>query len=322
MSGMNGKTDRINIREVISKYGIYIIFLSIFLILSFASDAFFTPTNLINIAKQASTVAIIAIGQTFCLIIGGMDLSSGSIMALAGVTSAMFGLADSTNMPVAFAVALLVGTACGLLNGIVVSKGMVPAFIATLGMQQIARGMALLVTNATPVFGLSKTYTFLGSGKVAGVPMLVIVMVINIVIAAFVLNKTKFGRHIYAVGGNELSAHVSGIHVAKVKLLVYTIAGALAGLGGLLLAGRIQSGTPTMGEGYELDAIAGAVIGGVSTSGGIGTVYGAVIGSLLMAMISNGLDLLNVSAYYQQISKGLIIILAVLLDVKTKVRNN
>lgn len=305
-------------KAIVSKYGIYIIFLGIFVILSFANKAFFTKTNLINIAKQASTVAIIAVGQTFCLITGGMDLSSGSIMALAGVTSAMFGLADNTNIVIAFVVAIGVGMVCGLVNGVIVSKGMVPAFIATLGMQQAARGMALLVTNATPVFGLSDTYTFLGSGKVGGVPMLIIVMLIVVAVATFVLNKTKFGRHIYAVGGNELSAHVSGINVNKVKLSVYIIAGALAGLGGLLLAGRIKSGTPTMGEGYELDAIAGAVIGGVSTSGGIGTVFGAVIGSLLMAMITNGLDLMNVSAYYQQIIKGAIIVLAVLLDVKTK----
>lgn len=310
--------DKIDGKKIISKYGIYIIFLGIFIILSFANKAFFTKTNLINIAKQASTVAIIAVGQTFCLITGGMDLSSGSIMALAGVTSAMFGLADNTNIVIAFIVAIGVGMVCGLVNGVIISKGMVPAFIATLGMQQAARGMALLVTNATPVFGLSDTYTFLGSGKVFGIPMLIIVMLIVVAAAAFLLNKTKFGRHVYAVGGNELSAHVSGINVTRVKLSVYILAGALAGLGGILLAGRIKSGTPTMGEGYELDAIAGAVIGGVSTSGGIGTIFGAVIGSLLMAMISNGLDLMNVSAYYQQIIKGMIIVLAVLLDVKTK----
>jgi inositol transport system permease protein len=311
-------SEKRNIKTIISRYGIYIIFLVIFLVLSIANQAFFTPSNLLNILKQASTVAVIAIGQTLCLITGGMDLSSGSIMALAGVTSAMFGLADKTNMPAAFLTAILVGMLCGFINGLIVSKGRVPAFIATLGMQQAARGMALLVTNATPVFGLSAAYIFMGSGKILGIPMLVIIMVAVVIVTAFILNKTKFGRHVYAVGGNEQSAHVSGIRVQRVKLIVYTAAGALAGLGGIMLAGRIQSGTPTMGEGYELDAIAGAVIGGVSTSGGVGTIYGAVIGSLLMAMISNGLDLMNVSAYYQQIIKGIIIVLAVLLDVQTK----
>jgi len=315
---MSEGSNKITFNEVVSKYGIYIIFLVIFGGLSIVNKAFFTSTNLLNISKQASIVAIIAIGQTLCLITGGMDLSSGSIMALAGVSSAMFGLVDNTNMLTATVVALSVGMMCGAINGTIIAKGKVPAFIATLGMQQMARGMALLVTNATPIFNLSDTYTFLGSGKIAEIPVLIMVMLIIVIFAVFLLNKTKFGRHIYAVGGNEQSAHVSGINVDLVKIKVYTITGALAGIGGLLLAGRIKSGTPTMGEGYELDAIAGAVIGGVSTSGGIGTVYGAVIGSLLITMISNGLDLLNVSAYYQQIIKGLIIILAVLLDVKTK----
>lgn len=305
-------------KRLVSKYGIYLIFLVIFIGLSLARKAFYSFDNLVNILKQASTVSVIAIGQTFCLITGGMDLSASSVMALTGVCSAMYGLADGTNMAMAFVMAIGVGMACGLLNGIIIAKGRVPAFIATLGMQQAARGMALLVTNARPVFGLSNTYTFLGSGKVMGIPMLVIVMLLVVICAAIVLERTRFGRHVYAVGGNELSAHVSGIHVDRVKIIVYVIMGALSGLGGLLLAGRLKSGSPTMAEGYELDAIAGAVIGGISTSGGVGKVYGAVIGSLLLAMISNGLDMLNVSAYYQQIIKGAIIVLAVLLDVRTK----
>lgn len=306
------------VRDIISKNGIYFIFLLFFVILSFANSAFFTVPNLLNISKQAATVSVIAIGQTFCLIVGGMDLSSGSVMAFAGVCSAMFGLADNTNFFLAFVIAIGTGMLCGFVNGLVISKGAVPAFITTLGMQQVARGLALLVTNATPVFGLSKTYTFLGGGKIGEVPMIVIVMVVVLIIAAVVLNRTKFGRHIYAVGGNEQAAHVSGIYVDRIKLIVYTISGALSGLGGLLLAGRIQSGTPTMASGIELDAIAGAVIGGISTSGGVGKVYGAVVGSILLSMISNGLDLLNVSAYYQQIVKGMIIVLAVFMDVRTK----
>ena len=306
------------IRQVISKYGIYFIFLAIFLALSLAREAFYSPGNIINILKQASIMSVIAIGQTFCLITGGMDLSASSVMALTGVCSAMYSLADNTNMGMAVLAALGVGMVCGLINGVIIAKGHVPAFIATLGMQQAARGMALLITNARPVFGLSPTYTFLGSGKVGEVPMLVIVMIVVLLLAALILECTKFGRHVYAIGGNELSAHVSGIHVDRVKIIVYVIMGALSGLGGLLLAGRLQSGSPTMAEGYELDAIAGAVIGGISTSGGVGKVYGAVVGSLLLAMISNGLDMLNVSAYYQQIIKGAIIVLAVLLDVRTK----
>ncbi len=305
-------------KSILSTFGIYFVFVIIFAALSFANPKFCSLNNLINVLKQASIVAVIAMGQTFCLIIGGMDLSSGSVMALAGVCSAFYGLKDSTNMAMVFIMAFGVGILCGFINGIIVSRGKVPAFIATLGMQQAARGMALLVTNATPVFGLSPAYTFLGSAKLFEIPVLVLVMIVVLIICAFVLNKTKFGRHVYAVGGNEVSAYVSGIAVKKIQLIVYMIAGAMSGLGGLLLAGRIQSGTPAMAEGYELDAIAGAVIGGISTSGGVGKIYGAIIGSLLLAMISNGLDMLQVSAYYQQIIKGAIIVLAVLFDVSTK----
>lgn len=301
-----------------SRYGIYFVFLLIFIGLSFANKTFFSTVNLLNILKQAATVSVIAIGETFCLIAGGLDLSAGSVIAFAGVCSAKYGVPGSPPVLFAVLISIAVGTAVGLLNGIIIARGKVPPFIATLGMQQVARGMALLVTNARPVFGLSKQYVYMGSGKIGGIPVLVLVMLIIVLLATFVLEKTKLGRHIYAVGGNEHSAHVSGINVKRIQLIVYTIMGALAGLGGMLLAGRIQSGTPTMGEGIELDAIAGAVIGGVSTSGGVGKVYGAIIGSLLLAMISNGLDLLNVSAYYQQIIKGVIIVLAVFLDVRTK----
>lgn len=300
------------------KYGIYLVFLLIFLVLTFANKSFLTTNNLLNILKQASIVSVIAIGQTYCLVAGGLDLSAASVMALAGVMSAMLGKPGSPPVLAAISVALLVGASCGLINGLAVAKGGIPPFIATLGMQQAARGMALLVTNATPVFGLSKQYSFLGGGKLFGIPMLVIVLAVVLAISYFILSKTKFGRHVYAIGGNEHSAHVCGIPVVRTKIAVYVLSGLMAGLGGLLLAGRINSGTPTMAEGYELDAIAGAVIGGVSTSGGVGKVYGAIIGAIMLAMISNGLDLINVPSYYQQIIKGIIIVAAVLFDVKTK----
>ena len=304
--------------KALSAYGIYIVFVVIFSALAMSNKAFLSSANLLNILKQASTVSIVAIGMTFTLISGGLDLSAGGVMALAAVCSAKLGLPDGPPIIVAFIVAICVGASCGLLNGVVIAKGKVPPFIVTLGMSLIARGMALLVTNAMPVFGLSKEYIYLGSGKIGDVPVIAIVMAVVLVIATFILEKTRFGRHVYAIGGNEQSAHISGIRVDRVKIATYVIMGAITGFCGMLLAGRIQSGTPTMAVNYELDAIAGAVIGGVSTSGGVGRVYGAVVGSLLLTMISNGLDLLNVSAYYQQIIKGLIIILAVLIDVKSK----
>lgn len=307
-----------SIRKVLSAYGIYIVFLAIFLVLSVSNKAFLSTTNLLNILKQASTVSVIAIGMTFTLISGGLDLSAGGVMALAGVCSAKLGLPGGPIVLVPLAVAIAVGAACGAVNGVIAAKGKVPPFIVTLGMSMITRGLALLVTNANPVFGLDPSYIFLGSGKIGNIPVIIFVMIFVLAIATFVLEGTKFGRHIYAIGGNEQAAYISGIKVDGVKILTYVIMGGITGLGGMLLAGRIRSGTPTMAENYELDAIASAVIGGVSTAGGIGRVYGAVIGSLLLTMISNGLDLLNVSAYYQQIIKGMIIIIAVLIDVKTK----
>ncbi len=306
-------------KTILSQYGIYVVFVVIFIILSLVNKVFFTVDNMITILTQAAIVSIVAMGQTFCLISGGLDLSSGSVMALAGVCTAMYGMEDNTNMFMVIIMLILVGVGSGLLNGIIIAIGKVPAFIATLGMQLAIRGLALLVTNATPVFGLSETYTFLGNYKLFGeVPVLIFVMIAVLIISTIILNKTKFGRHVYAVGGNEQSAHVSGIKVDRVKVKVYILNGLLTALAGFLLAGRLKSGSPAMAEGYELDAIAGAVIGGVSTTGGVGKVYGAIVGSILLTMIGNGLDLLNVSAYYQQIINGAIVVLAVLFDVKTK----
>lgn len=305
-------------KNLISSYGIYLVFLLIFLLLTFLNKSFLTATNLINILKQTSTVSVVAIGMTFTLICGGLDLSAGSVMALAAVCSAKFGLPGEYPFIVPLLVAIGIGIVCGFINGLFVAKGGVPAFIATLGMSQAARGMALLVTNAMPIFGLSPEYVYLGSGKIQDIPVLVIVMLAVLAVATIILEMTRFGRHVYAIGGNETSAHISGINVVRVKMACYMIMGALTGFCGILLAGRLQTGTPTMAEGYELDAIAGSVIGGVSSSGGVGKVYGAVVGSLLLTMIANGLDLLNVSAYYQQIVKGAIIVFAVLIDVRTK----
>ena len=302
-----------------SRYGIYIAFVLMFIILSIINKSFLTVDNLVDILKQSSIISIIAVGEVFCLITGGFDLSSGSVMALAGVLAAMLGKPGGPPVFIAFLAALAVGAVCGILNGIAVAKGAIPAFIVTLGMQQAARGMALLVTNATPVFGLSQQFSFLGGGTIGPVPMLVIILIVVFAIFYFILEKTKFGRHVYAIGGNIQSAKVCGINVDRTQILVYTISGILSGLGGLLLAGRLSSGTPTMASGYELNAIAGAVIGGVSTTGGVGRIYGAIIGAVMLTMISNGLDLMNVPSYYQQIIEGAIIVGAVLFDVKSKV---
>lgn len=265
---------------------------------------------------------ILATGMMFVIISGGIDLSVGSIVALSGVVAASFAHPGEYPLIVPLVLALVVGAIVGLVNGAGVAYGGLPPFIITLGTMTIVRGVALIAANGQPVFNVTKEFEAAAGGFVLErIPNLVVYYVIITLVLAFVLTKTVFGRQVYAVGGNETAARVSGIHVDKIKLAVYTLSGFLAGVAGFLLASRIISGNPTSGQAYELDAIAAVVIGGVSMSGGSGKWYGTVIGALMIAIISNGLDILNVSSHFQLIiKKGLIIIVAVLVDIKGKAK--
>ncbi len=306
------------IRYQISKYGIYIAFLVLVLIMSFVSPYFFKVQNLINILNQVSIIGIIAIGSTIVLLSGGIDLSPGAIVALAGVLAAHFGHPGEYPLIVPVLVALSAGFFFGLINGVVTAKGKVPPFIVTLGMMSIARGLAMLACGGMQVINLSASYKALGGGRVIGIPILIVILAGIAIVFHFILSSTRFGRHIYAIGGNETAAHVSGLSVDRTKIFVYAIAATLSGLGGLLLSARTAVGSPIAGAGYELDAIAAAVIGGTSTTGGVGMIFGTIIGALIIQVISNGLDMINVPSYYQQIVKGIIIILAVYIDIRTK----
>ncbi|ADK81189.1 MULTISPECIES: ABC transporter permease [Sediminispirochaeta] len=300
--------------------GIVFVFAAILLILIILSpNAFARPANLINIIKQASINGILAMGMMFVIISDGIDLSVGSIVALTGVVSASFAHPGEYPLIVPIILALSIGLFVGWLNGVGVAVGNIPAFIVTLGMMTMIRGVALIVSRGAPVFGVTKAYEFIAGGFLFDrIPLLVVYFTIITLISAYILTKTVFGRRVYAVGGNDISAAFSGINVKKIRISVYMISGLLAGFAGLLLASRTVSGNPTAGQSYELDAIAAAVIGGVSMSGGSGKWYGTVIGALLIAVIGNGLDILNVSSHYQLVIKGAIIISAVLLDVKGK----
>lgn len=318
--------DSVNSRSVIkmgsmgsllAKYGIYIAFAILFIILSISSESFLTTTNIMNILRQVSIIGIVAIGMSFVIITGGIDLSVGSIMALSAVVATSFAQADSSySLFIAIIIGITVGLACGLVNGVLVTKWKVAPFIATLGMMTAARGLAMVYTDGRPVIGLSDSYNNIGSGYFLNVPIPIIIFVIIILIGIFLLNFTVFGRYVFATGGNEQSAKLSGIRVTSIKIGVYAIAGLLAGVGGIILSSRIMSGSPVLGEGYELDAIAAVVIGGTSLFGGVGSIIGTLIGVLIIGVMNNGLDLLNVSSYYQQILKGAIIVIAVLLDKK------
>jgi len=296
------------------RYGLPIALVVVCAALSFATPNFLTAQNLIIVLRQISINGILAVGVTFVLLTGGVDLSLGSVLALSGVMAAHFAHPGDWPVVAPVAVGLIVGGSCGAANALVVTRGRVPSFIVTLGMMTIARGLALVASGGKPVSNLSKPYCFIGGGDVAGVPVPVIVLTFVACLAYVVLRHMRVGRHVYAVGGNEVAARASGLEVGRIKCFAYVICGAMAGLAGVVLAARITTGQPNAGIAYELDAIAAAVIGGTSLSGGVGDVGGTVLGTLLMGVINNGLDLLNVPSYYQQIVKGLIIVGAVWVD--------
>jgi inositol transport system permease protein len=282
--------------------------------LALARPNFLTVGNLVNLVRQISINGILAVGVTYVLLTGGVDLSLGSLVALTGVIAAMFAHPGQHAAAVPILAGVAAGAACGVVNGLLVTRGRVAPFVVTLGMMTSARGLTLLLSGGRPVSNLTSGFTSIGSGDFAGIPAPTWILLAVAAISHVFLRKMRLGRHVYAVGGNESAARASGVHVNTVKLVCYTICGAMAGLAGVVLAARITTGQPNAGVGYELDAIAAVVIGGTSLNGGSGGVGGTILGALLIGVINNGLDLLNVSSYYQQVIKGLIIVGAVWLD--------
>ena len=299
----------------LSRYGILISFLILFVILSFAHPNFLSTGNITNVLRQVSINGILAIGMTFVILTGGIDLSVGSTLAVAGVVAgSLVTGGEPFNPAVAFLAAIAVGGLVGTVNGTLVARFGVPAFVATLGMLSMARGATLLYSDGRPIPNLSPAFRWLGQGFVAGVPVPVIIFLAVFVVAWIVLRFTVHGRWVYAVGGNVKSARTAGIPTRSVIFSVYLLMGALAGLAGAILTARTTSALPQAGLGYELDAIAAVVIGGTSLTGGLGSVGYTLIGALIIGIISNGLDLMGVSSYYQQVIKGAIIVVAVLVD--------
>jgi len=299
-----------------TKYGVFLAFLLIIIVFSIFSPKFLTARNLISLSRQVAFNAILSMGMITVMIGGGIDLSVGSVMALAAMITASCVRKDNQVMPVvpALFIALAAGGACGAVSGVFVSKGRLAPFIVTLSMMAAVRGAAQLYTMGHPISVLSDGMNFLGSGTIAGLPVPVILVVLVALLTWVILNCTRLGRHIFAVGGNEPAAEASGIRVGRVKIFTYVYSGVLAALVGVLLAGRLDSASPLLGTGYETDAIAAAVIGGTSMNGGRGKVVPVLVGALIIGTITNGLDLINVSSYWQQIIKAAIILSAVLLD--------
>jgi ribose transport system permease protein len=274
---------------------------------------FLTFTNLDNLVRQVAVFAILSVGQLFVILTGGIDLSVGSVLGLSGGVTALL-LASGTPIALAILVGLLVGLVVGLVNGLLVSRFGLPPFIATLGMLGIARGVVLLLTGAKTIAPLPEGFSAIANGFILGLPSLFWILIVVTIVAAFVLGRTVFGRYVYAVGSNAESARLSGVPVSFVLLAVYSISGLLAGFAGVLTTSRLGAGIPTAGTGYELQAIAGAVIGGASLSGAKGRVIGAVLGALIMGLLANGGNLLGIDPFYLQIAIGLLIILAVFFD--------
>ncbi len=295
--------------------------LAMCVILSLTTNGvFYSQRNLVNVLRQVSSNACLAFGMTFAIITGGIDLSVGSILALSGTLSA--GFIAFNNMPVAQAVilAIVIGTALGLFNGFVIAKTTIPPFIVTLAMMQIARGAAYIYSNGQPIRAMFPDYQIIGTGYLGPIPYPVIYMIVFLIICVVLLSKTRFGRHVYAVGGNDKAAIFSGVNVARTKMLVYTMSGFLAAFTGVVLCARMASGQPTAGQAFEMDAIAATVLGGTSMSGGVGKIGSTFIGVLIIGVLNNGLNLLGLNSFWQQIAKGIVILLAVYVDMLKKRR--
>ncbi|WP_223592611.1 ABC transporter permease [Neobacillus bataviensis] len=279
---------------------------------SFSTAQFLTTENVSNIIRQVSINGILAVGMTFVILTGGIDLSVGSVMAFTGTI--MVGLMINMGMPPIAAVLLgiVLGAVLGYINGLFIAHARIPAIIVTLAMMEVARGAALLYTGGYPLSGVSKSYAFIGRGNLFGViPMPAVIMILVFIAAYIILNHLPIGRYIYAIGGNEEAVRLSGVKVKKIKIFVYLVSGITAAISGLIMTSRLSSGQPMAGEGYELDAIAAVVLGGTSIAGGRGHIFGTILGALLLGVLSNGLNLMGVSPYVQRVLKGAIIVAAI-----------
>jgi ribose transport system permease protein len=302
---------------IMQKLGPFLAFVLLFAVVAVLNPSFIEPLNLLNLLRQISINALIAFGMTFVILTGGIDLSVGSILALS--SALMAGMIVSGVDPIlSICITALLGALMGAVNGLLITKGKVAPFIATLATMTIYRGLTLVYTDGNPITGLGDHYSFqlFGRGYFFGIPVPAVTMLITFFILWFILHKTSFGRKTYAIGGNETAAFVSGIKVDQVKCLIYSLAGMMAAISGAILTSRLNSAQPTAGTAYEMDAIAAVVLGGTSLAGGKGRIFGTLVGALIIGTLNNGLNLLGVSSFYQQVVKGIVILIAVLIDRK------
>ena len=303
--------------SLVDKINPFIGLILLIVVISIMNSAFLDLSNLLNLLRQVSINGLIAFGMTFVILTGGIDLSVGSILALSSAFTAIL-ITSGLDPIVALIVGVLGGFLLGVFNGVLVTFGSMAPFIATLATMTIFRGLTLVVTDGNPITNLGDSYMFqlFGKGYFFGIPVPAVTMIIVFIILAIILQKTTFGRHTYAIGGNEVASKISGIKVNRVKILIYGISGLMSALAGAILTSRLNSAQPTAGTSYELDAIAAVVLGGTSLTGGKGRIVGTFIGVLIIGVLNNGLNLLGVSSFYQQVVKGIVILIAVLIDRK------
>ncbi|PRR98256.1 ribose ABC transporter permease [Bacillus sp. NMCN6] len=308
----NGRFD-----NIMQKLGPFLGLIILVAIVSILNPAFLEPLNILNLLRQISINALIAFGMTFVILTGGIDLSVGAILALSSALTAGF-IVSGMDPILAIIVGCIIGAILGMVNGLLITKGKMAPFIATLATMTIFRGLTLVYTDGNPITGLGSNYAFqlFGRGYFLGIPVPAITMLLTFIVLWVLLHKTPFGRRTYAIGGNEKAALISGIKVQRVKIMIYSLAGFMSALAGAILTSRLNSAQPTAGTSYELDAIAAVVLGGTSLSGGRGRIVGTLIGVLIIGVLNNGMNLLGVSSFYQSVVKGIVILIAVLLDRK------
>jgi ribose transport system permease protein len=304
---------KLDLRRILKNYGIVFAFLLVCFVLAWLSPVFLHWTNVLNIIRQSSIYGIMAIGMTFVILTGGIDLSVGSILAFAGAVAAGM-LKAGAPLALVIVAAIAIGAVLGLVNGLIITVGRITPFVTTLGMMSIARSLTLIYCNGYPISGFGEQFRYIGGGFLLGIPFPIVVFLLTVIGAWVILSQTRLGRYTYAIGGNEETVRLSGIRANAYKTAVYVVSGVTCGFTALILTSRLNSAEPVAGTGYELDVIAAVVIGGTSLSGGRGGVWGTLVGALLIAVINDGMLLLGISPYSQLLVKGLIIIGAVLLD--------
>jgi len=310
-----------DLTKLLRQFGLLFVILAIVIIMSIVSPVFLKPQNIINIIRQVSINGIIAVGMTCVILTGGIDLSVGSVVAITSVICGSF-LAMGINWFVACISGVAISILFGLFNGYMISYVRFQPFIATLASMAIGRGIALAYSNGKPYPIKDPSFITIGQGYFLGIPIPIILLVIVVAVGLITLKMTTFGRYIFAIGGNENAAKLSGVRTRRVKLAVYVISAICASIVGLILSARISSGQPTAGESYEMDAIAATAIGGTSMNGGLGSLVGTIEGFILLGLMTNSMNLLNINSFYQQIAKGLLIVVAVFLDMKSKGSEN